>query len=157
MRKKGVVDAKTSPGCLRIVALLRESPSPMSIVEIVEQAHVAEVYGGHLIRLLLEAKRVHVADWRRRESGHLDALYRAGDGVGKPRPRRLSQAEKCHRYRQRVKDSFPREVANRVLAALHGSATVTTVVADGKVVYRKGQGVLFPSFHKRTGGCDEHV
>lgn len=58
----------------------------------------------HSMRTLV-VRQVHICEWTR-DNGHgrtyLRAVYALGDGVDAKRPRKLTNAERCARYRART-------------------------------------------------------
>lgn len=49
----------------------------------------------------------HIASWRRSPSGPMSPVYRWGAGKDAPKPKPLTDAQKCKRYRKKMKTEDP--------------------------------------------------
>lgn len=53
----------------------------------------------------------HIAEWRRSPVGPMSPVYAWGSGKDAPKPKPLTDAEKCKRYRTRMKQEEPERFA----------------------------------------------
>lgn len=58
-----------------------------------------------------------------------------------PKPLPMNNSTKAHRYRAKLRASFGKETAERILQAMQEPNLKATIIQDGRIVYRKGEGV----------------
>ncbi len=80
-------------------------------MEIREKACIAYSHSVNYIYYLLENKLIYISSWKLEKQGQRTMhwpYYRAGNKKSKKKPEPLSVAEKCKRYRQKIKKDADR-------------------------------------------------
>lgn len=120
---------KLSPSLRRILIVL-DRYGDLDYEGISEHAHVASATltgGGYMLKLhILEL--VRVSGWIRQESsGRPLPVWSVTPGESKPKPKPLTNAQKCRRYKQRAGYGTPEYVAHRqAVASLNALLNITT-------------------------------
>lgn len=98
----------------KIIRLLSEKE--LSRRDLSEQVHLAYRHTKTYIDYLLLTKQIYISVWKLEAQGERTMswpYYRAGDKKSKPKPDILTVAEKCKRYRKKLKkDDDRKEKAN---------------------------------------------
>lgn len=92
--------------------LAETSKTPLSRNQIEELAHITHSYARVYIRHLLETKQIYISKWKLETQGNRTMhwpYYSAGDKKSKPKPARLTSAQKCKRYREKIKKDDDRK------------------------------------------------
>jgi len=89
---------------IRIGRFLATLAEPRTRNELAELLHCSTKTAQIYLGFLMEDQRIHVHDWRRDHPGTPSAVYLAGPGVNKARPRAQTPRQKGRRYRERHPD-----------------------------------------------------
>lgn len=90
---------------------------------------------------LLRTGRVRVAGYRRSPKGVPARIYAVANGKANAMPPApLGSAHSCRKYRRQLRARLGGELGAQVLRAMDQRASM--LVVDGRVIYRRGEGVL---------------
>lgn len=108
-----------SPGCQRVLAVLRAADEPIDGHMIAELACVAFNTFQNTIRHALmsaEPPLIHIAEWRHNTRGPFMPAYRIGPLVGRaPRkPQKIDQLERARNWKQRSGYNDLRKAQRRI-------------------------------------------
>lgn len=101
-----------------------------------EGACISRDHARHLLRLMHQAKEVHIVGWVRKTRGPYTPIYRLGEGADIQKPDPLPASIKCAKYQNKLKkthgDNYP-----AVRRAQRTNIPGRQVVIGGKVVYQQ--------------------
>lgn len=124
----------------RVIELL-QSGYTGTVPQIADAVFKSRQVVGPIIKSLRDAGRLRIAGWVKHGRGEPTRIYGRADGTpDAPKPAPYGQPENCRRYRARLRDRLGPEIGAQVLRAMDKGVAV--VVVEGRVLYRRGEGVL---------------
>lgn len=137
---------RTSPVGKRIYALLSTGYTGTT-PEIAKSVNCAHSTALSLITAMHADGETHIERWNRGANGPFIPVHASGPGKDADRPRPCGSKAKNKQYMSTLRDRLGggeegRRRARHVISAMNGSVPVSTIVFEGMVAWRKGQGVL---------------
>lgn len=101
-RPKFEDEDRDSQGMNLILSALKKL-GPMTYLEAAEATRLSSntIKSARYMDILVKQHRIHVAAWRRNRAGPMTAVYAFGRGESAEKPKPLSTAEKCRRFRDK--------------------------------------------------------
>jgi len=113
---------RNSEGMNAIVAALSRH-GPMTYLELANATGLSPntIKNARYLDILAKQNRIHISSWRRNRAGPMVAVYAFGQGTTKEKPSPLNRAEKCRRYREKMRAlSCDRSLESQLKAAHAG-------------------------------------
>lgn len=129
---------KTSSTGQRIWALLNDGWKG-TIKELSKVAHCHTVTAGEYIRQMKDEELVYISGWVRSRRGHAAPQWSKGNKPHAPQLAPLTNAEISQRYFENLCSKIGYDQARLIKNAMRKGST--QVVVEGKVIWRRGEGV----------------
>jgi hypothetical protein len=140
----------------RLIALLRDDGAEGSSEALAAAAVMSSKHAAHMLAALHREKQIYVVRWIRGTHGPAAPVFawRTDGQFDRPRPMRRSTTEHRRHAKTRVSNLVGPDAADAVCRAMYRSNGPTTVVVEGRVVYRRGVGVDYAAMQEIAAARD---
>jgi hypothetical protein len=127
----------------RLITLLRDDGAAGSAENLAEMVVMSVKHAALALATLHREKKIYVVRWIRGPQGPAAPVFawRTDGQYDRPRPARRSTTEHRHHTKARVSNLVGPDSAEAVCRAMYRDNGPTTVVVEGRVVYRRGIGI----------------